>query len=103
MICDPLENSGWKVERVEFERWWLNELWRVTSVWRPNGMTVFVGFLADGQIDDVSDPKHIWAVWISRKQPSQRLQEEGEIIRLRPRWPERLKEIVDAVAVYRSE
>jgi len=101
-LRSALESSGWNVERVESKHWWLNELWRLTSVWRPNGKTVYVGFLVD-PMSDASSPKHIWAVVITGEQPPERLQEGRTQIRLRPRWPERLKEIVDAVSAYRSE
>ena len=45
-LRSALEESGWSVQKVEFNHWdwWLNELSGLTSTWHPVGAKVYVAF-----------------------------------------------------------
>ncbi|MGE0046780.1 MAG: hypothetical protein AB7J28_12255 [Hyphomonadaceae bacterium] len=67
-LRSALEESGWRVERVESaaDAWWMNELWRLQSLWRPRGAEVFVSFIGDPGWDGPHPPKRIGNVGVGR-------------------------------------
>lgn len=97
-----LERTGWRVERRADDAWWIHEIWRLTSTWRPVGATAFVILLIDPQAEpEERDVSSVWAAAVAPYRPIDRLRAENSAIRVRPRWPERLKEIVEAVTALR--
>jgi hypothetical protein len=53
-----LEANGWQVEVVGNDDaesfgvgWWVDEAWRLTSVWSPTNTKVYLMFIIDPQAD----------------------------------------------------
>lgn len=95
-----LEHAGWGVERSAGDDWWVHESWKLTSTWRPVGASVFVTLLVDPQ-SATNDVSRVWAIAISSQRPVDWLEASGRAIRVSPRWPTRLKEIVAAAKALR--
>lgn len=95
-----LEQSGWRVERQESDAWWLHECWQLTSTWRPVGATAFLAFLVD-PLEKASDIGSVWAIGVMHDRPDDKLHGGQNAIRVRPRWPDRMKEIVEAAGALR--
>lgn len=95
-----LERTGWDVQRYAGEDWWEHEVWELASTWRPVDAKVFLTFLVD-PFSETSKVADVWAVGITLKRPSSRMEADSDAISVRPRWPERMKEIVAAVGSLR--
>ena len=65
-----LERAGWRVKRRDGDDWWEHEVWELASTWRPTHAKV--------------------------EKPTDRMEADRSAIRVSPRWPERMKEIVVA-------
>jgi hypothetical protein len=95
-----LERAGWSVQRLPSDDWWIHETWSLSSTWRPVGTTAFITLLVDPQAQ-TGDVGSVWAVAISNQQLTDRMEVGRDEIRVSPRWPERMKEIVAAVGSLR--
>jgi hypothetical protein len=97
-----LEAAGWDVEVVEHDTfaWWMHELWRITSRWRPSGVSGFVAFVGSPWPDGLASPgaDHV----AIGPQPPENWQ-GGEVTRfeLRP-WPEQIQGIIAECAKLRD-
>ncbi len=84
-----LPETGWRLaERRIPDQWWIDELWRLESVWSPQGWRAYIIFLVDPQWDK---PRRfgeaVWAVAVSKTQPEDRMDlDDGETVPIRPRW-----------------
>jgi hypothetical protein len=95
-----LEKTGWLVDRRLGEDWWEHEGWALTSKWRPVGASAFITLL----LDPAAEPNNVgsvWAVAVTPGKPLDRAEADRCAIRVSPRWPERMKEIVDAASLLR--
>jgi hypothetical protein len=99
-LVEELERAGWSVQRLPSGDWWIHETWQLSSTWRPVGTAAFITLLVDPQAQ-TSDVDSVWAVAISSQRPTDRMEVGRNEIRVSPRWPERMKEIVAAVGSLR--
>ena len=90
-----LERTGWHVTRNDGYHWWEHECWELASTWRPIGTKAFLTFLVDPQ-SKATVVSSVWAVAVTSARPIDRLEAEQSAIRIAPRWPERMKEILEA-------
>jgi len=88
-----LERTGWRVKRHDSNDWWIHESWELTSTWHPIGTTAFLTLLVDPQAE-TSDVGSVWAVAVTVHRPGDRMDAERSAIRVSPRWPDRMKEVV---------
>jgi hypothetical protein len=88
-----LERAGWRVERRNGESWWEHESWELTSTWRPTHARAYLTLLIDPQ-SDTSAIGAVWAIAVTLEKPTCRTEADRSAIRVSPRWPERMKEIV---------
>jgi len=88
-----LERTGWRIERRDGNDWWIHEIWELISTWRPVGATAFLTLLVDPQAR-TSDIGSVWAVAVTLHRPGDRMDAERSAIRVSPRWPDRMKEVV---------
>jgi hypothetical protein len=95
-----LERAGWRVERRNGDDWWEHESWELTSTWRPNYSKVWLTLLIDPQ-SKTSEISAVWAIGVTLEKPTDRMEAGRSAIRVAPRWPERMKEIVTAVSSLR--
>ena len=88
-ILAALPETGWGLaDRQTPEDWWIDELWRLESVWSPRGRVAYLLFLVDPQWDG---PRRfgegVWAVACSKTLPNDRESaESGAVVQIRPRW-----------------
>ena len=57
--------------------------------------------MVDPMVERLNDPKRVWAITVGSEPPRDKHHTGGILFRVRPRWPERLEEIVDAVSALR--
>jgi hypothetical protein len=89
-----LERAGWRVERRVGDDWWKHEVWGLASTWRPTHAKAFITLLVD-PMSETSDIGSVSAIAITLEELTGRWEAGGSAtIRVRPRWPERMKEIV---------
>jgi hypothetical protein len=95
--------DGWDVEPIEPapSAWWLNELWRLRSRWRPVGATLFVSFCADPDAEG-DPPAKVWSVGIGAMPATYFYDRELFEFGLSPGWPRQLPDIVLAAASLRD-
>jgi hypothetical protein len=98
-----LEAQGWDVEAVESaaDAWWMNELWRIRSRWRPVGVELFVSFVGD-RMDDRRPPRRVEDIGVGREAVSRVSAENIERFALHPDWPAQLLKIVAHAAKLRD-
>jgi hypothetical protein len=92
-----LERAGWRVQRHAGDDWWAHEVWELTSAWRPVDAKAFLTFLVDPEAR-TSRIGDVWAIAVTRVRPADR---SPSTVRVSPRWPERMKEIVAAADALR--
>jgi hypothetical protein len=95
-----LERAGWHVERRGGDAWWEHESWQLMSAWRPTHAKIFLTLLID-PMSVTSGIGAVWAIAVTRERPASRREADGSEIRVSPRWPERMKEIVAAAGSLR--
>lgn len=103
-LQSALERHGWSVQRKPSEEWWAYEVWLSTSVWSPVGTSAFVTPLIDPGDDsraaELKEARTIFAVNVGTREP------EGwmgpNVIHVRPRWRERIAEIVAVADTIRA-
>jgi hypothetical protein len=95
-----LERVGWHVERRSGDDWWEHEVWELASTWRPTHAKVFLTLLVD-PMSKTSEIGDVWAIGVTLEKPADRMEAGRTAISVRPRWPERMKEIVVAVSSLR--
>ena len=89
-IAAALPDSGWRLaERQQpAEHWWIDELWTLEAVWRPQGRRAYLIFLVDPQWEG---PRRfgegVWAVACSKTLPGDRTSADScDAVAIRPRW-----------------
>ena len=92
-----LERAGWRVERCNRDDWWEHESWELTSTWRPTHARAYLTLLIDPQ-SETSEIGAVWAIAVTIEKPTGHVKAGRSAIRVSPRWPERLKEIVEAAS-----
>jgi hypothetical protein len=95
-----LERAGWRVERRDGDDWWEHESWELTSTWRPTHAKAHLTLLIDPQ-SETSEIGAVWAIAVTLEKPTDRREAGRSAIRVSPRWPERMKEIVVAASSLR--
>ncbi len=84
-----LSETGWRLaERQTPNEWWVDELWKLESVWRPQGRRAYLIFLVDPQWDE---PRRfgeaVWAIAVAKTQPEDlRDLDSDQTVPIRPRW-----------------
>ncbi len=88
-ILAALPETGWSLaDRHTPEDGWIDELWRLESVWSPRGRVAYLLFLVDPQWDG---PRRfgeaVWAVAVTKTRPEHRMAlDSDETVPIRPRW-----------------
>jgi len=88
-IFAALPQTGWRlIERQIPDEWWVDELWTLESVWRPQGRRAFLIFLVDPQWDQARRfGEAVWAVAVRKSRPEHRMAlDDDETVPIRPRW-----------------
>lgn len=105
-LLNALTASGWELAASEqLHEWWADDVWRMRSVWSPQGREFYLTFLVDPQLDLHRSRKigeGVWAVSVTSMLPTSQ-QELGPRFPLRHGWQEQLSEIVSYVARFRHE
>ena len=98
-----LDVAGWDIEPAEAptDAWWMHELWRVRSKFRPVGVEVFVAFV--GGPDGVGD-RHPGAhhVTVGPVPTSWQNREGLSRFQLSENWPQERTRLVEALAEIRN-
>jgi hypothetical protein len=99
-----LEAEGWEVERAEPapDAWWMNELWRIRSRWRPVGATLYVTFIGDRQEERIP-PKRVGEIGVGREPVRAVIHDEVERFHLTRDWPGQMARIVAHAARLRKD
>ena len=75
-IADFLETDRWEIEKIQNEdlEWWADEIWKLRSIWSPQGSKAHITFLVDPQCDISKRKKgiEIWGVGNSKDYPASR-------------------------------
>ena len=104
-LLDALNAAGWELASSEqLHEWWADEVWRMRSVWSPQGREFYLTFLADPILDlhrRRNRGEGIWSVSVTPALPAGRT-ELGPQFSLKRGWEERLSEIVSYVERFRS-
>jgi hypothetical protein len=79
-LLNQLAAHGWRIACQEEElEWWVDEMWRIESLWSPVGSLAYVSFLVDPQSHhERKRGEDVWAVMASDSRPVRRLNGEGE-------------------------
>lgn len=112
-LLHQLQANGWDVTVLDSDDaetyvldWWADEAWRLTSVWSPHGLTLFLVLMIDPQAD-VRKRKHgenIWAVKASSEMPTHWLWQGGEVVLdLGQGWSDRLSSFMDGLSALRNQ
>lgn len=111
-LMQTLEANGWQVEVVGNDDaesfgvgWWVDEAWRLTSVWSPTNTKVYLMFIIDPQADTSKRKKGesisaVKAALTSATQPH--WHEGGTVLYLRAGWRDALPDFINKVALFRS-
>jgi hypothetical protein len=99
-LQEALERSGWRVERRNGDDWWEHESWELASTWRPTHAKAYLTFLIDPQ-SETSEIGAVWAIAVTLEKPTDHMEACRSAIRVSPRWPERMKEVVVAASSLR--
>jgi len=100
-FLSKLTNCGWSVTRhSENLEWRAEEIWVLTSLWQPNGFTLYLTFQTDWQPDS-DEP--FWAVSTSSKWPADHEVAHGEPSILFRGWPENLETMIAGLDQIRNE
>jgi hypothetical protein len=77
-ITDFLEIDGWEVHKLVAVDlpYWANDIWKLTSLWFPEGSTAFLTFLITPQADRIKMQK-VWSIGCSKDYPITRLDAES--------------------------
>jgi len=105
-LLGALTAAGWELASSEqLHEWWADDVWRMRSVWSPQGREFYLTFLVDPMLDLHRGRKNgegVWAVSVTPTLPTSR-QQLGPEFPLKHGWQERLSEIVSYVARFRHE
>lgn len=102
-----LEEDGWQVieeDNTKLDRW-ASEIWRVESVWSPQGFSLWLTFLVDPQASP-ENPKdeNLWAVGTSRKLPLDQQSAQGKpLLTFGQGWGTRTSQFMSEIARIRHE
>ena len=51
-LLDALTEAGWELAASEqLHEWWADDVWRMRSVWSPQGREFYLTFLVDPMLD----------------------------------------------------
>jgi hypothetical protein len=105
-LLDGLTEAGWELAATEqLHEWWADDVWRMRSVWSPQGCECYITFLVDPQLDlhrKRKSSEGVWAVSVTPTLPVGR-EQLGPEFPLRHGWQERVREIVSYVSRFRRE
>lgn len=94
-------DSGWRIlHKLEMPEWWADEMWHIESAWSPVGISAWIVFLVDPQLDHSSRRKgeHVWAVAASIEKPTSRI--DANFIckmSINSGWQENLNDLIDTL------
>jgi hypothetical protein len=97
---DHLRNSTWP-------DWFIDELWKIESVWSPKGLMVWVAFVVDPQAPNMIDRKKgesVWTVKAGLKRPTGWGIDDDEAgLTLKAGWENRLPEFFSRLSDLRRK
>jgi hypothetical protein len=98
-----LEAEGWDVEIIESaaHAWWMNELWRLRSRWRPVGAELFVSFVVD-PTDERRPRRRVFVIGVGREPAENWHATNVERFDLAPNWPAKRARLVAHAAELRD-
>src|SRR5690349_21003968 len=102
VVLEALTSAGWELAAAEeLHEWWADDVWRMRSVWSPQGQEFYLSLLVDPQLDlhrNRTRGEGVWAMKVSPTLPTQWQQAEGELtFSLGHGWLERLSGFVSEV------
>lgn len=106
ILEDTIIDSGWQiVQKLEMPEWWADEIWHLESVWSPVGLSAWITFLVDPQLDHSARRKaqYVWSVAVSAEKPNDRVQSDFiHKMSLKSGWEEDLNRFVDKLNTMRK-
>lgn len=105
-LIKRLEEDGWKIiEEDEYSLdWWAAEIWRVESVWSPQGFFVYLTFLVDPQGPFEPKHEHIWGIGTTQTIPTSWHEAQGKpFLTIGQGWGTRATQFVNDLARIRHE
>jgi hypothetical protein len=98
-----LEAEGWDVEIVESaaDAWWMNELCRLRSRWRPVGAELFVSFIGD-PLDEHRPPRRVYQIGVGREPAEDWHAANVACFALAPDWPAKRASLIAHAAELRD-
>lgn len=101
-LLNLLEADGWSVSRQHEDLpWWAHEIWTLTSIWAPHGLTLYLIFLRDPQ---PGSPNPFWEIATTTTWPTTRAEATGEpSLLFRPTWPQELPSFVIRLHLFRQK
>jgi len=80
-VAERLDLDGWEVASIidpDLLDWWVDEMWKVKSVWSPKGAVVYISFLVDPQHEGTRKKgQSIWGIGCSKKFPTNSLEAQS--------------------------
>jgi hypothetical protein len=98
-----LSNAGWDVERIEGlpSAWWINELWRLQSRWRPVGRELWLTFLGD-PMEMADPPKRVTGIAVGEAPAADRFGRDLDCFDLSLNWPDEKARILEFLSDCRT-
>lgn len=111
-LLQRLHRNGWDVavlgdhdpESYTLE-WWVDEAWKLTSLWSPRGLKVYLAFIIDLQVNIYKrkQGENVWAVKATLTPPTGMFGREGEVVfSLRSGWRDELSNFISELSALRS-
>lgn len=88
-IAARLPDHGWLlVDRSPDDEWWVDEIWKIRSAWRPTALTLYLTFLVDPSWEGERRPDEgVWAVACTSQPMRHRMDApDRSIIQVAPAW-----------------
>jgi hypothetical protein len=106
ILEDAIIDSGWQMaQKLEMPEWWADEIWHLESVWSPVGISAWITFLVDPQLEHPARRKgqHVWSVAVSAEEPSDRVHLDFiHESSLKSGWEENLNGFIDKLNTIRK-
>lgn len=107
-LLTALANAGWELVAIEeLHQWWADDVWRMRSVWSPQGREFYLTFTIDPSLHlhrHRRKGEGVWAVIASATLPTSRIPMEGQFeMSLCHGWAKRLSDFVLELAAFRHD
>jgi hypothetical protein len=107
-LLDALAQAGWECVAIEeLHEWWADDVWRMRSVWSPQGREFYLTFTIDPSLHlhrQRRKGEAVWAVIASATLPTSRFASVGQFeLSLGHGWAKNLAKFVSDLGIFRLD